>query len=125
VTGEGDLAGGGHIDGVDSLGDETFVTGGVEALDEDGLGCKIEKQVKLGLNLEHKFLVGNDVVWAQFQSSHVILGAEGTQTGGLEFILQNAFLLTEVEGGGLLAAGQRCQANFSVQPGLGSTGKRE
>ncbi len=57
MTGEGDLEGGGLVDGVDSLGDEAFIIGGIEALDEDGLGCRIEKQVKRGLNSEHRFLV--------------------------------------------------------------------
>ncbi len=35
---KGGLAGWGHVDGMDSLGDEMFIIGEVEALDEDGLG---------------------------------------------------------------------------------------
>jgi hypothetical protein len=46
MMGEGNLAGGGHVDGVDFLGNEGFVIGGVETLGEDGLECWHENQVK-------------------------------------------------------------------------------
>ncbi len=43
---EGGLARGGHIDGVDFLGDEALIIGGVEALDEDGLGVGMKTKVR-------------------------------------------------------------------------------
>jgi hypothetical protein len=43
---------------MDSLMDETLIIGGIEALDEDGLGFWNEDQVQVGLNLEDEFLGG-------------------------------------------------------------------
>ncbi len=63
---EGGPAQGRHGDGVDSLRDETFIAGSVEALDEDGLSFWHEDQVMEGLDFKSKFLIWNDVEWAEF-----------------------------------------------------------
>jgi hypothetical protein len=51
----------GYIDGMDSLGDEAFIIGGFMTLNDNGLSCRHEDQVELGLKLADKFLVGDDV----------------------------------------------------------------
>jgi hypothetical protein len=89
-----------------SLGNEGFVIGGVEALDEDGLGYWHKDQVEGGLNLEDKFLRGVNVKGAELQGSSIVLVPEGTKTGGVEFAVQDVFSFAEVKGGSFLAASQ-------------------
>ncbi len=50
-----------------------LIVGGVEAFDGDGLGVRHKYQVKRCLDLECKFLVGDDVERAKFQGGGVIL----------------------------------------------------
>ncbi len=52
--------------GGDSFGNEFLVVGGVEALDEDGVGFWHEDQVEGGLDLENEFFLWDDVERAEF-----------------------------------------------------------
>jgi hypothetical protein len=89
-----------------SLTDETLIIGGIEALDEDGLGFWHEDQVQGGLNPEDEFLGGDDVKGAELQGNSIILVVAGAQAGGIELAVEDAFSFVEVEGGGLLAVCQ-------------------
>jgi hypothetical protein len=53
------------------------------------------------------------------------LVVEGPQADGVEFLVQDAFLFAEVQGGGLLAAGQGGRTDFNMQSALRSAGEGE
>jgi hypothetical protein len=80
MVGQNGLAGGKDVDGGDSFGNAFLAVGGVQALDEDGVGFS-EDQVQGGLDLENKFFQGDDVEGAEFQGSRVVLVVEDTQAG--------------------------------------------
>jgi hypothetical protein len=61
VVGQRGLARWGDIDGMDSFEDKVLVIGGVEALDEDGVGFQHEDQLEVGLNPKDQLLEGDDV----------------------------------------------------------------
>jgi hypothetical protein len=46
---------------MDSFEDKVLVIGGVEALDEDGVGFQHEDQLEVGLNPKDQLLEGDDV----------------------------------------------------------------
>jgi hypothetical protein len=69
--------------------------------------------------------VGNDFEGTEFQGRSIVLVVQGAQAGGVEFFVQDAFLSAEVQGGGLLAAGQGGRTDFSVQSALRSAGEGE
>jgi len=55
----------------------------MEELNEDGVGFGYEDQIESGLDLEDKFLLGDDVEGAKFQGCEVVLVVEGSQAGGI------------------------------------------
>jgi hypothetical protein len=58
---------------MDSFEDKALVIGGVEALDEDGVGVQHEDQLEVGLNPKDQFLEGDDVERTTFYVWDVIL----------------------------------------------------
>ncbi len=69
--------------------------------------------------------MGDDVERTQFWGSCIVLVVEGSQAGGVELTMQDAFLFAGVEGGGFLATSQGGKANFSMQSCMVSTEKEE
>jgi hypothetical protein len=94
--------------------DEEVSVGFDEAFNKWGDSLWHVDQVETDLDLQDKFLLGNDGKGAEF--SCVVLVVEVSQAGDIEVAMEDPFVFTQIKGGGgLLTADQSCEAEFVME----------